>query len=302
MSGSGTAGDVERERPRLEGLAYRLTGSFTEAQDIVQDAMVRLARADDVREPAAWLTTVTTRLAIDHLRSARARRERYVGSWLPEPLPAEESEVATDPQARAVLAESVTSALLVLLESLSPVERAAFVLHDVFGYQHDEVAAMLERTPAAARKLASRARQHLAAGRDRFEVDRARREEVGRAFLAAAAGGDLDELMALLSPDVQFVSDGGGVVSAARRPVVGADRVARFVVGLRTRSEGVTLQPMWLNGGPGVVAVDPDGRVVVTISVTVDVDGLVDGLYAVRNPAKLRHITPPGPDAGGWSL
>lgn len=289
------------ERSRLQGIAYRLTGSVTEAQDIVQEALLRLTRTDDVRDPAAWLTTVTTRLAIDHLRSARVRREQYVGPWLPEPLPGCEPELSDEPQAQAVLAESVTSALLVLLESLSPAERAAFVLHDVFGYQHDEVAAMLERSPAAVRQLASRARAHLAAGRDRFEVDARRREAVGRAFLEAAAGGDLDDLMALLSPDVRFVSDGGGVVTAARRPVVGPDRVARFVLGLRRRGEGMTMHPVLLNGGPGVLVRGPDGGLLSAMSVSVDVKGQVDRIFAVLNPAKLKHLEPFG-SAEVWPL
>lgn len=288
------AAEVESHRARLEGLAYRLTGSITEAQDIVQEAVLRLARTDEeVREPAAWLTTVTTRLAVDHLRSARVRREQYVGPWLPEPMPGttvDTGDAADDPQARAVLAESVTSALLVLLESLSPAERAAFVLHDVFAYQHDEVAAMLDRSPAAVRKLASRARQHLAAGRDRFEADRQRRDQVGRAFLAAAATGDLDDLMALLSPDVQFVSDGGGVVTAARRPVDGPDRVARLVLGLRRRGTGLVLEQVTLNDGPGVLVRGPDRGLVSAMSLAVDTDGRVERVFAILNPAKLGHL------------
>jgi RNA polymerase sigma-70 factor (ECF subfamily) len=225
-------------RPRMVRVAYAILGSRSEAEDVVADCWTRLADADargPVRDVTGWLTVAVARAATDVLRSARVRREEYVGPWLPEPYV---DTTAPDPADRVTLDETVSYALLVLLESLSPAERTAFVLHDVFGMGFAEVADAVGRTPAAVRQLASRARAHLAAGSPRFEVDRAAHDAVLGRFLAAAAGGDLTALLATLDPDVVLTSDGGGVVSSARRPVLGADRAARFLVGLVAKYVG----------------------------------------------------------------
>lgn len=274
---------VEEHEGRLFGVAYRMLGSVTEAEDAVQEAFTRLAAADDVADPPAWLTTVVTRLCIDRLRSAQHRRETYVGPWLPEPLLTDDR----DPSTVAETADSLTLAFLTVLERLSPAERAVFLLHDVFGYGHEEIAAMLDRSHAAVRQLASRARRRLAEDRPRYEADAARRRAVADAFLEAAAGADLDRLMELLAPDVVFTGDGGGVAAAARHPVEGADRVARFVLGLfRLAGKGPwELHRVEVNGEPGIVGVHA-GELDTVVALHV-ADGRVVGLHGVRNPEKL---------------
>lgn len=267
----------ERERPRLLALAYRMTGTPDDADDVVQDTWLRWQRSDRaaIDTPEAWLTTVTTRLAIDRLTSARARREVYVGPWLPEPLGPEQvgrslaatrpgsaaSAAATDgadptsgtdPSEVVAAAESLSIGFLRVLETLAPVERAVFLLHDVFGYPFDEVAAAVERSPAAARQIASRARQRVRAGRPRVEAEPEDVEALSSAFFGAVVDGDLERLMAMLTDDVVHVSDGGPHRHAARRPVVGPDRVARLFANLARRSIGPDdrLHQVTVNGQP----------------------------------------------------
>ncbi len=278
---------VAEHRDRLFGLAYRMLGSVAEAEDVVQESLVRYAQADGVDEPGAWLTTVATRLCLDVLRSARVRREEYVGPWLPEPLVAERHE--RGPEDVAVEADSLTLAFLVVLESLSPAERAVFLLHDVFGHPHAEIARMLDRTPEAIRKLASRARSHLDARRPRFDADPRRRWEIAEAFLGACVGGDVGEVVKLLAPDVVWIGDGGGEVTSARRPIEGADNVARFALGLMAQAgEGWSVGWAEVNGMPGVV-VRHRGEVDSVLALDV-LDGRVVAVHNVRNPAKLRHL------------
>lgn len=279
--------DVTAERRRLFGLAYRMLGEVTEAEDAVQDALARWTAADQdtIENPAAWLTTVTTRLCLDRLTSARRTRETYVGTWLPEPLLTDDH----DPADTVAAADTMTLAFLVVLESLSPAERAVFLLHDVFGYPHGDVAAVLGRSPEAVRKLASRARTHLQDRRPRYEVDAARRTEVADAFVSACQTGELEAFLAVLSPDVTLVSDGGGKASAARRPVVGAERVARFFLGLLAQAkEGQQIEMTEINGEPGLVGRDR-GQVVVVFVLHVT-DGRVATIQAIRNPDKLAHL------------
>lgn len=277
---------VAADRARLFGIAYRMLGSVTEAEDVVQEGFARLTAATDVRDPAAWLTRVVTNLAIDRLRSAQRQRETYVGPWLPEPLLTEDH----DPADVVGTAESLTLAFLVVLERLSPLQRAVFLLHDVFGYRHDEVAGMLDRTPAAVRQLASRARAQLADHRTEVAAPAPPGEAITRAFLAACEGGDLGQLLDLLAPDVVLTSDGGGVVSAARRPLLGADAVARFLVGLTRLGRGgdwevrgteVNAEPAIVVGRAGSV----EGVFVLHLA-----DDLVAAIHVVRNPRKLDAV------------
>ena len=270
---------------RLFGLAYRMLGSVTEAEDVVQDAFVRWSESDrtDVREPAAFLTTTVTRLALDRLKSARRQRETYVGPWLPEPIATD----TVDPADLAGTADSLTFAFLVVLESLTPLERAVFILHDIFGHPHAEIAAMLDRTPAAVRQVASRARAHLQQREQRFDPDRRQQREVTEAFLAACAGDDLDTMLTLLAPDVTFTGDGGGVVAATRHPITGAATVAKMMQGLwRTgRARDASIETLEVNAEPGLVAYV--GQTLETVMVFEVRDGLVTAIRGVRNPAKL---------------
>jgi RNA polymerase sigma-70 factor, ECF subfamily len=279
---------VREHRPELLALAYRLLGTVSEAEDAVQEAYLRLERhgAEGIDNLGGWLNRTTSRICFDRLTSARARREVYVGPWLPEPLM---TDAADDP---VELAESVSMAFLVVLESLSPPERVAFLLHDVFGYDHADLAAILDRSEAACRQLVSRARKHVQARRPRFEPDAGARAQVAGRFLDACRTGDLDELLATLAPDVVLQSDGGGKVSAARRPVEGADRVARFLEGLAKQAPtDVVIESRWVNGTPGVVIGTSDGTIVVVFVLDV-ADGAVRSIGAVRNPDKLAHLAP----------
>lgn len=282
---------VVAHRPALVGLAYRLLGTVSDAEDAVQEAFLRLERhgADGIDNVGGWLNRTTSRICFDRLTSARARREQYVGEWLPEPY--ETDDVVT---ANVELAESVSMAFLVVLESLSPAERVAFVLHDVFGYTHAELATILDRSGDACRQLVSRARRAVAARRPRFEPDPAVRDEAAARFLAACLSGEVDALMATLAPDVVVRSDGGGKVAAARRPIEGPDRVARFLLGLaRNAPEGLTIEVRRYNGTPGAVIGSGDH---VELVMVIDVaDGLVRGIEAIRNPDKLTHVAPPDP-------
>jgi RNA polymerase sigma-70 factor (ECF subfamily) len=283
---------------RLFGIAYRMLGSVAEAEDAVHDTFERWAASDhaEIREPAAWLTTVVTRLCLDHLKSARHQRETYVGPWLPEPLATE----TVDPADIAGTADTLTFAFLVVLESLSPLERAAFVLHDVFGHPHTEIATMLDRSPAAIRQAATRARTHLAQRQQRYATDREQQWAVAEAFLAACAGEDLDAMLALLAPEVTFTGDGGGVVSATRHPVEGAQRVARMMLafwqtGLRI---GWSVQPLEVNTEPGLAIRNSDHELESVLAVEVR-DGRITEIRGVRNPSKLAAFARrvPAPDA-----
>jgi RNA polymerase sigma-70 factor (TIGR02957 family) len=282
----------ERERPRLVSLAYRMLGSVAEAEDVVQEAFVRLhgAAAGDagIESPPAYLTTVTTRLAIDHLRSARARRERYVGAWLPEPLL---TEGAPDVAEEVEMAESLSTAFLVVLETLSPVERAVFLLHDVFGYPFEEVGPIVEKSVENCRQIAVRARKHVEARRPRFEPSREQREELARRFFAAAEAGDMRTLVEMLAADAVMAADGGGRAPALSEPVRGAERIARFLSGLGRLGERLGLHARFaeVNGLPGFLAVDREGRIA-SVTVLEMADGKVHGVYSVVNPDKLRHL------------
>lgn len=285
------AAEFEAHRRRLTGLAYRMLGTLAEAEDVVQDAWLRLARVrrDEVRDLGAWLTTATSRLCLDRLRSARSEREVYVGPWLPEPVVEEQD----GPAARVEVDESVRLALLVALERLTAEQRVALVLHDVFALPFEEVAEVLAVTPAAARQLASRARRAVEDQRVPRPVDATLQREVVSAFVAAAAGGDVGHLVRVLAPDVVLRSDGGGRVRAALRPVVGADGVARFLLGLVERSAGdVRVVPVLVNGEVGLLvsastAAGSDRSVLVP---HVGPTGTVTGVDIVRNPEKLRRV------------
>ncbi|GAA0320897.1 RNA polymerase sigma factor SigJ [Actinoallomurus spadix] len=278
----------EAERPRLLGVAYATTGSLAEAEDCVQDAWLRLRRLEDpsvIRDLPAWLTTTVGRLALDALGSARVRRERYVGPWLPEPLVGTARE--DDPADRVTLDESVSMALLVVLERLSPAERTAFLLHDVFGVPFDEVADVVGRTPVAVRRLASRARKHVEDGLPRFPPTYDEQRELVAAFTAACQGGDLDRLLSVLDPAVTLRGDGGGKVPAVGRIEGGADRVARTLVGF-TAHPAVDVRIADVNGAPGLVLRDPAG-VLTVMAFTVDA-GRITAIDAIRNPDKLPGV------------
>jgi len=270
-------------RPRLLRLAYSELGDVGEAEDVVQEAWLRLARADvtAIENLDGWLTTVVGRIALDRLKSARARRETYVGPWLPEPL------VSDDPADRVTLDESVSYALLTVLEQLSPAERTAFVLHDVFYVPFGEVAEVVGRTPEAVRQLASRARSRVAEERPRFAASRGEHDRAVRAFSQAINEGDLEGLVAVLDPEVVWTSDGGGLVTAAKRPLQGADRVARAWTALGRRNVGAPAEAE-LNGRLGLVILSRDGNRA-ALSFVVD-DGRIVRIDSVRNPDKLRHL------------
>lgn len=277
----------EHERPRLVGLAYRITGSRAAAEDLVQEAWLRWDRTDrdQVRDPAAWLTTVTSRLALDHLKSAQQQREAYVGPWLPEVAA---TATDADPAAQAELAESVTIGFLAVLERLGPVERVVFLLADVFRMPFEEIAPVVDRSVDACRQIASRARARVREGRPRFAPTDEEAWEVASAFLIAAQVGDLGSLVALLADDALAVSDGGPAHHAARRPVIAA-RIPRFVANLAKRiPPGATVTPETINGQPGVV-VWADGRAVMAMAIAV-AEGKVQRVWSVVNPDKLRSF------------
>ncbi|MGP4100529.1 RNA polymerase sigma factor SigJ [Nonomuraea sp. KM90] len=291
---AGLSGDREAElsvgyaaaRSHLTRVAYAILGTVSEAEDVVSECWFKLVRADRedrVQDVEAWATVVVAREAMDVLRSARVRRETYTGPWLPEPLLAP----VADPADRVTLDESVSFALLVVLESLTPAERTAWVLHDLFGLTFEDVAATVGRTPAAVRQLAARARKHVGEGAPRVDVDRDHHRQVVERFLAAASGGHLSALVAILDPGAVLTSDGGGKVNAARRPVHGAEQVARFVLGLMGKAgPGHVLTPVAVNGVLGVAG-HVHGRLDTVVSFTV-AGGLVHRVDFVRAPDKLR--------------
>jgi RNA polymerase sigma-70 factor, ECF subfamily len=277
------AAEYTRIRPRLLRAAYALLGTYAEAEDVVADTWLRLAAADlreRVDDVEAWAVVAVSRRALDVLRSARVQREAYVGPWLPEPLierlpgPAVPPSLAAaglaDPADQVTLDESVSYALMVVLETLTPAERTAWVLHDLFGVPFPEVAGVVGRDPAAVRQLAARARAHVRAGAPRISVSPAELRHTVDAFFRAASGGDLAGLVAVLDPDVVLTSDGGGQAPAARRPVRGADRVARFLVHTAaTVGAAQRVVPVLVNGGPGLAIVEPDGSASLIASLTV---------------------------------
>src|SRR3954469_4620651 len=283
------------ERSRLVSLAYRLTGSLADAEDVAQESWIRLQRAaaepsTAPRDLPAWLTTTATRLALDQLRAAGRRKETYVGPWLPEPRVAPGHVAARNPEDTAALADEVSFALLVVLESLSPAQRAAFILHDTFGIPFEQVAVVLGRTPAAVRQLASRAREQVTSGAGRRETDVTTHRRVVDAFLAATAGGDLDALVAALDPSVVYRADGGGAVPAARKIVRGADPVARLVLGVLGRVEpAVVVEVRIVNGDPGLVF-SRAGTVVGVVAFAVTAKGRIATLDVQMNPEKLAHV------------
>jgi RNA polymerase sigma-70 factor (ECF subfamily) len=294
----GEAEEFEELRPLLFSIAYRILGSVGEAEDAVQETWLRFARSSARPTSArAYLSAAVTRVAIDVLRSARVRRERYVGPWFPEPLLNDPYE---DPARAAELADSVSMAALLLLERLSPLERAVFVLRDVFAFGFEEIAAAVGRSEPACRQLLVRARRHMADGRPRFAADRRERQELAARFFDALKDGDVERLQDLLAADVQFVGDGGGKAPQLARAIVGAQNVARVlgtVFPLLSRID-VSFAPQEVNGQPGAVFRDRDGRVLHTLALDV-LDGRIQAVRAVINPDKLGHL---GPVADAWAL
>ena len=281
----------ERERSRLRGLAYRMLGSVADAEDAVQDAWLRWNRVEpeSVAEPRAWLVRVVTRLCIDRLRSGKARREEYVGPWLPEPLV--EAEEALSPSAGLERAEDLTIAFLLALERLSPLERAVFVLHDIFATDYGEIAAMIEKTEPACRQLAARARGHIEAAKPRYRLDEEQADRLVAEFLAAVQSDDAARLGTMLAEEAVLVSDGGGKAIAALRPLLGRDHVVRFLLGVARKvvERGpVELVPTRVNGLPGFILRDVIG--LATFAFEPDAEGRIAAVYVVRNPDKLRHV------------
>jgi len=283
-------------RPRAFAIAYRMLGSVSEAEDVVQEALLRvhaaIERGEEISSPRAYVATVVTRLAIDELRSARARRESYVGEWLPEPIAAPEE----DPAAQAEQADSLSLAFLVLLESLTAEQRAAFLLHDVFDYGYAEVAEIIGTSEENARQLASRARRFVQEGRPRFDSSEEEREKLAASFFAAAERGDFDELEALLAEDVELHGDGGGLAPAIKRPVFGRAKVAQMFRNwwsLGERMGGIEIRPAVINGQPGAEYFDSDGRLIGVLAFDIT-GGRIQAIRSIINPEKLRHLGPVG--------
>jgi RNA polymerase sigma-70 factor, ECF subfamily len=285
----------ESLRPLLFSIAYRMLGSVADAEDVVQEAFIRLQRAEadggEIGSLRAYLSTVVTRLSIDELRSARSRRESYVGQWMPEPLITDGGD--DDPAAHAEQADTLSMAFLLVLERLSPVERAAFLLHDVFGYGYDEVAAVVGKGEANCRQLATRARRHLAKERPRFDAPRQERDELAARFFAAVVDGEVDRLVEMLADDVTVYGDGGGKAPQWMSPIAGALRVARLLAGAGhlMRDVGAELRRCEINGQPGAQVLGPDGLLVNVLVLDI-ADGAVQTVRSVINPDKLQHIGP----------
>ena len=287
--------DVAELRPLLFAIAYRMLGSVSDAEDVVQEAFLRhhRARAEGtaIESPKAYLSAVTTRVAIDHLRSARVRRETYVGQWLPEPLLADPG--APDPAADAADAESLSMAFLLVLERLSPVERAVFLLHDVFDYDFAEIATIVEKSVENCRQIAVRARRRVNEGRPRFATSRAERDRLADRFLAAFREGDVQGLVDVLADDVVLTGDGGGLRGSWPRPIGGREKVARLLAALaeQVRALGATLEPTTVNAQPGALVLDAQGRLVNVFSFEL-ADGSVQAIRSVIARDKLRHLVP----------
>jgi RNA polymerase sigma-70 factor, ECF subfamily len=292
------AEEFEELRPLLFAIAYRILGSVSEAEDAVQESWLRYAATPEQPTSAkAFLSAVVTRISIDVLRSARIRREQYVGPWFPEPLLTDPYE---DPERSAELADSVSTAALLLLERLTPLERAVFVLREVFGFGFPEIAPVVGRSEAACRQLAVRARRHVDEGRPRFEADRREREKLAAQFFGALREGDVDGLQELLAADAQLAGDSGGKAPALARSIIGAEKVARVLASVfpwLVRID-VTLEPREVNGQPGAIFRDRDNKVVFTWTLDV-LDGRIQTIRSVSNPDKLGHV---GPVADAWAL
>jgi RNA polymerase sigma-70 factor (ECF subfamily) len=286
---------LDELRPAAFAIAYRMLGSVSEAEDVVQEALLRVHQALDAGEqiasPRAFVATVTTRLAINELRSARVRREQYVGEWLPEPIVTDGRD---DPARHAETADSLSVAMLVLLESLSPEQRAVLLLHDVFDYGYPEITTIVGKSEDNVRQLASRARRHVEQRRPRFQATREQRDELAQRFFAATEHGDLAGLEALLARDVELIGDGGGKVPALARPLRGRNRVARVLikhVRLLSRLPGVSLRPVEVNGGPGALFLDGQQRLIGVLALDI-AGGRIAGINSIVNPDKLRHLGP----------
>ena len=285
----------ESLRPLLFSIAYRMLASVSDTEDVLQEAYLRYRRAIDegvaIVSLKAYLTTVVTRLALDHAKSAQQRREEYVGIWLPTPLLTDEG--GDDPSARAELADSLSMAFLLVLERLDPVERAVFLLHDVFGYGHDEIATIVEVSPVNSRQIASRARRRVHAERPRFDSSPEERDRLAQQFLAAVTEGDVDGLVRLLADDAVVYGDGGGKAPQWKGPIAGAEHVARLWAGLgrRMREVGVRMELRRINGQPGALVRDRDGRVASAFTLEI-YGGVVHAIRSVINPDKLRHLGP----------
>jgi RNA polymerase sigma-70 factor (TIGR02957 family) len=286
---------LDELRPVAFAIAYRMLGSVSEAEDVVQEALIRVHQALDggeqVASPRAFVATVTTRLAINELRSARARRERYVGEWLPEPIITDNHD---DPAQHAQTADSLSLALLVLLESLSPEQRAVLLLHDVFDYPYPEIAAIVGKSEAGVRQLATRARRHVEQRRPRFQTTREQRDELAARFFQAAEQGDLAGLETLLASDVELTGDGGGKVPALARSLRGRSRVARTLINwfrLGARLPDASLRPIEINGGPGALYLDATQQLIGVIALEVT-GGQIQSISSIVNPDKLTHLGP----------
>jgi RNA polymerase sigma-70 factor (ECF subfamily) len=297
---------IEELRPVAFAIAYRMLGSVFEAEDVVQEALLQVHQALDAGEqigsPHAFVATVSTRRAIDELRSARARREEYVGEWLPEPIITDGHD---DPARHAETTDSLSLAMLVLLESLSPEQRAVLLLHDVFDYRYPQIAAIIGKSEDNVRQLATRARRHVRQRRPRFQTTREQRDELARRFFAAAEQGDLAGLEALLAHDVELTGDGGGKVPALARTLRGRSRVARRLIDwarLAARAPGRSLRPAEVNGGPGALYLDAQQRLIAVVAIEV-AGGQITSISAIVNPDKLAHLGPVGdfPTLRGWA-
>jgi RNA polymerase sigma-70 factor, ECF subfamily len=304
---SSTSDVYQQLRPLMFSIAYRMLASVSEAEDIVQEAFLRYYRTESgqagIESPKAFLSAVTTRLCIDHLRSARVRREDYPGPWLPEPLltgdPLLAGAAAADPGSLAEQADSLSMAFLLLLERLSPVERAVFLLHDVFGYGYDEVAQIVGKGEDNCRQLALRARRHVGEARPRFEASRRKREELAARFFEAVGHGDMEGLVTMLAADAVVYGDSGGTRPSWPRPIAGRDHVGRLLAGLtqQIRQAGIVIRPAEINGQPGALFLAPDGRLVNVFALDI-ADGQVQTIRSVINPGKLRHLGPLADTAG----
>jgi RNA polymerase sigma-70 factor (TIGR02957 family) len=286
---------LEELRPVAFAIAYRMLGSVFEAEDVVQEALLRVHQAleagKQIESPRAFVATVSTRLAIDELRSARVRREEYVGEWLPEPII---TDCRDDPARHAEMADSLSLAMLVLLESLSPEQRAVLLLHDVFDYGYPEIAAIVGKSQDNVRQLATRARGHVEQRRPRFQTTREQRDELALRFFQAAEQGDLAGLEALLAHDVELTADGGGKVPALARSLRGRNRVARTLIDwarLAARAPGVSLRSVEVNGGPGALYVDAQQRLIAVVALEI-ADGQITSISSIVNPDKLMHLGP----------
>jgi RNA polymerase sigma-70 factor (TIGR02957 family) len=285
---------LDELRPVAFAIAYRMLGSVSEAEDVVQEALLRVHQAledgERIASPHAFVATVTTRLAINELRSARARRERYVGEWLPEPII---TDGEADPARHAEMADSLSLAMLVLLESLSPEQRAVLLLHDVFDYPYAEIAAIVGKSEVNVRQLATRARRHVEQRRPRFQTTREQRDELAARFFAAAEQGDLAGLEALLAHDVELTGDGGGKVPAGARSLRGRNRVARTLIGWAGRVPDMSLRPVEVNGGPGAFYLDAQQRLIAVVALEI-AGGQIRSISSIVNPDKLMHLGPVG--------